>query len=34
MRKLREKSLLLTMEQFFFEIRNYAMERRHHKKNE
>ena len=29
-----KKSLLLTMEQFFFEIQNYAMEWRHHKKNE
>ena len=26
------KNLLLTIEQFFFEIRNYAMEWRHHKK--
>ena len=24
---------MLTIEQFFFEIRNYAMEWRHHKKN-
>ena len=30
--KVSKKSLLLTMGQFFFEIRSYAMELGHHKK--